>query len=358
MKIDKNIEILIVSAGGVGTTFLMNFIMEFKSINHRYDYDDLKHNSLPPISKNKNLKIIYVFGNPIDATISLFRRNFQSTQSIKLNKNYIFKNHIKAETKLSDYSKSQIDCFHFENHFNNYYEKFLVYDTLFLKYEKIHENIEEILDFCEIERKSIKKFPKRKKRFSDSTKIDITVLENLKKLYGKIENDFENMPDTRIKKAKFSRFKLFYSFEYIIVYLLNVKRNIFLRHLFKSFSWRIIGTLDTVLISWLISNDLTVSLKIGFFEIFTKIILYVLHEHIWFNYKINNAKIRHIFKTFTWRLIATSDTIILGWILSGNISVGISIGLFEIITKMILYYLHERTWYIFDFGLDKSIRKK
>jgi uncharacterized membrane protein len=64
------------------------------------------------------------------------------------------------------------------------------------------------------------------------------------------------------------------------------------------------------------------------------------------------SKLRHISKSITWRLLGTVDTILLSWIISGNFKIGLSIGGFEIITKMILYYLHERAWYKFGFGVE------
>jgi len=56
-------------------------------------------------------------------------------------------------------------------------------------------------------------------------------------------------------------------------------------------------------------------------------------------------KKRHILKTLTWRMIGTIDTIFLGWIITGNLKTGMTIGGIEVVTKMILYYLHERFWY-------------
>lgn len=62
---------------------------------------------------------------------------------------------------------------------------------------------------------------------------------------------------------------------------------------------------------------------------------------------------RHILKTITWRVVGTIDTIILSWIISGDPFIGLSIGGAEVITKMGLYYFHERIWYNFDFGVKK-----
>jgi len=63
---------------------------------------------------------------------------------------------------------------------------------------------------------------------------------------------------------------------------------------------------------------------------------------------------RHIAKTITWRIVGTIDTMILGWIVTGDLKLGLAIGGFEVVTKMVLYYLHERAWYKYiKFGLDK-----
>jgi uncharacterized membrane protein len=66
------------------------------------------------------------------------------------------------------------------------------------------------------------------------------------------------------------------------------------------------------------------------------------------------SKTRHILKTLTWRAVGTFDTILLGWLVSGDPKVGLTIGSFELITKIVLYYLHERIWYRIDFGVTRK----
>lgn len=64
---------------------------------------------------------------------------------------------------------------------------------------------------------------------------------------------------------------------------------------------------------------------------------------------------RHIAKTISWRMVGTIDTIILAGLISGNWKVGAAIGGAEVLTKMILYFLHERVWYKFiKFGLQDN----
>lgn len=53
------------------------------------------------------------------------------------------------------------------------------------------------------------------------------------------------------------------------------------RSLIKSISWRIIGTLDTILISYFITGDMSFALSIGGVELVTKMMLYVAHERLW-----------------------------------------------------------------------------
>ena len=57
------------------------------------------------------------------------------------------------------------------------------------------------------------------------------------------------------------------------------------RSLLKTISWRILGTLDTMFLGWLITSDPLVGLKIGALELFTKMILYYFHERIWLQSK-------------------------------------------------------------------------
>lgn len=63
---------------------------------------------------------------------------------------------------------------------------------------------------------------------------------------------------------------------------------------------------------------------------------------------------RHIAKTVSWRVIGTVDTIVLSGIITGSWSTGLTIGGVEVITKMVLYFLHERAWYRFSkYGIKK-----
>jgi len=64
---------------------------------------------------------------------------------------------------------------------------------------------------------------------------------------------------------------------------------------------------------------------------------------------------RHIAKTVSWRIIGTLDTIIISGIITGSWEAGLAIGGIEVFSKMALYFLHERIWYRYsNYGVEKT----
>lgn len=147
------------------------------------------------------------------------------------------------------------------------------------------------------------------------------------------------------------------------------------RSLAKAISWRVVGTLDTLLLSFVIltflapllgmdeashADNAKTATYIAVTEVVTKMILYFVHERIWARVKWDvgvddkgrrreGAK-RSGLKTATWRVAASLDTMILALVFTGNIGTAISIGGLEVITKLFLYYFHERAWARISWG--------
>ena len=70
------------------------------------------------------------------------------------------------------------------------------------------------------------------------------------------------------------------------------------------------------------------------------------------------SKKRHLAKALSWRTLGTIDTMMIGWLVSGDPMIGVSIGSIEVVTKIFLYYAHERAWYKFsNFGLKERIKE-
>ena len=53
---------------------------------------------------------------------------------------------------------------------------------------------------------------------------------------------------------------------------------------------------------------------------------------------------RSLAKTISWRVIGTLDTVLISWLITGTLALAISIGTIELISKMVLYFFHERAW--------------
>ena len=56
------------------------------------------------------------------------------------------------------------------------------------------------------------------------------------------------------------------------------------------------------------------------------------------------SKKRSLLKTLSWRTIASLDTFLITWLVTGSPTAGLTVSGLEIITKMCLYYFHERAW--------------
>tara|TARA_B110000503_G_scaffold141800_1_gene236420 strand:+ start:991 stop:1194 length:204 start_codon:yes stop_codon:yes gene_type:complete len=63
-----------------------------------------------------------------------------------------------------------------------------------------------------------------------------------------------------------------------------------------------------------------------------------------------NSKKRSLAKTVSWRIIGSIDTMIITYIITGNWKFGLAVGSVEVMTKIILYYIHERLWQRIKWG--------
>ena len=65
------------------------------------------------------------------------------------------------------------------------------------------------------------------------------------------------------------------------------------------------------------------------------------------------SKTRTLLKAISWRVVGTLDTMALGWIVTGSPLLGLKIGALELVTKFVLYYFHERMWLRSVVGIRK-----
>lgn len=70
--------------------------------------------------------------------------------------------------------------------------------------------------------------------------------------------------------------------------------------------------------------------------------------------KIRETRTRSLLKGVTWRALATLTTILIAWAITGNITIALEIGAFEVVAKIIVYYLHERAWQQVTVGIEQE----
>ena len=141
------------------------------------------------------------------------------------------------------------------------------------------------------------------------------------------------------------------------------------RSIAKAISWRVLGTLDTLVLSFVILSYLgplfgleeastgdraKTAAAIAITEVVTKLTLYFLHERLWLRLSWDreldedghhrDGRRRSATKTATYRILASLDTMALGLIFTGSLATAISIGGLEVFSKLVLYFFHERFW--------------
>ena len=70
------------------------------------------------------------------------------------------------------------------------------------------------------------------------------------------------------------------------------------------------------------------------------------------------SHLRSVLKGFTWRIIATSTTMTIAYLITGEIGDALKIGGIEFIGKILIYYLHERAWQFVPRGSIRRVFKK
>ena len=66
--------------------------------------------------------------------------------------------------------------------------------------------------------------------------------------------------------------------------------------------------------------------------------------------KKSEKPIRSVAKAFSWRIVGTLDTLVISYVLTGKITLAASIASIDFLTKMVLYFFHERLWNMVKWG--------
>lgn len=203
-SVEKQIQIegmqcWVASHGGCGTNMLVNFLDNYIKIKTPTWHTVLCHYPTPIQFNNPppNFKAIYIYGDPCESIISQFRRDQNMTNISKINNKNIIQTH-KSMTNLNDYIEYGKDWFGINHQVERWLTTPVNYPILFLRYDQIHQNVENILNFLELPLELKDKFPEYHPRKS---KMDILTNEQqikFRKMYSTTMNKM-NILQTRIK---------------------------------------------------------------------------------------------------------------------------------------------------------------
>ncbi len=143
----------------------------------------------------------------------------------------------------------------------------------------------------------------------------------------------------------------------------EAKQESHIRSIVKGISWRLVATVDTVLVVLLVTClfdecSLELAGMIAGAEFIIKLLIYYVHERIWQNFRKDKevTQKRTLIKSLSWRAVATSTTFLIsGYMLDSFTEIALFIAVTELFTKFVLYYFHERLWLKIPLG---DFRKK
>ncbi|MCH8109852.1 MAG: DUF2061 domain-containing protein [Chloroflexi bacterium] len=59
---------------------------------------------------------------------------------------------------------------------------------------------------------------------------------------------------------------------------------------------------------------------------------------------------RTLLKTLSWRAVATITTMVIVYLYTREMALSLGVGIFEVTSKLALYYFHERIWQKITWG--------
>jgi uncharacterized membrane protein len=72
-------------------------------------------------------------------------------------------------------------------------------------------------------------------------------------------------------------------------------------------------------------------------------------------FRAREAQSRSLAKATSWRILGSLDTFLLSWLFTSDVKAAGAIATAEVLTKMVLYYVHERAWSRIGWGLGKAV---
>lgn len=177
------------SMGGVGSTALARHIGSISDKTVR------EHAYSPAVYDSyTNLRLGYMFGNPYNAVLSVFRRGYQQMHVKAMNANSQTVPVDLSGVGIEAFLERGVDEFHIERQFDNWAdEQNAKHPTVLIKYEGLSRSIGDVLEFFDMTKPFVVKA-----RQSAWQSQPEHIRKGLERMYGGLAEKIEAMPDITI----------------------------------------------------------------------------------------------------------------------------------------------------------------
>ena len=177
------------SMGGVGSTALARHIGSIADKTVR------EHAFSPGVYDSfSDMRLGYMFGNPYNSVLSIFRRSYQQMHVKAMHANSGTRPANLRGVTLEEYLERGIDEFYVERQFDNWVNGANIkHPTILIRYELLDGNIDQILDFFRCSKPFV--FKARKSSWQDQPEH---IRSGLERIYGAVNEKIESMPAVKI----------------------------------------------------------------------------------------------------------------------------------------------------------------
>lgn len=177
------------SMGGVGSTALARHIGSIA------DKTDREHAYSPAVYDDQSgLRLGYMFGNPYNSVLSIFRRGYQQMHVAAMHAHSGTAPVGMRGVSIDEYLERGVDEFFIERQLDNWVGNLHPkHPTILIRYELLGDHIDEVLDFFAC-RKAFAVHPRRSS-WADQPEH---IRKGLTKIYGRVHDKIEALPAVRI----------------------------------------------------------------------------------------------------------------------------------------------------------------
>jgi hypothetical protein len=183
------------SFGGTGTTMLYR-VLEAHGLDlppNAPKYRPWKHLRVPPEDDAvpAGFRVAYLFGNPMNAVLSVFRRDYQRWHVRNMRDDLTGWD---DDWTVEAFLAQERDHFAMAPHFHRWTRAERAYPILLLHFDALWDHLPEVAAFFGLPTRALDDFPAKRPRHSDWTDEPPAVQAHLRRLYGDLHAEIEALP--------------------------------------------------------------------------------------------------------------------------------------------------------------------